>query len=84
MDNDLSFTRHFMTPAQRQDPTPEDICALLAAVMAHEADPTWAVFYDYNYFLRLIKATGLELVSVVPPRQKNFQWEVWLERAKKG
>ena len=35
VDNDLGFTRHFLTPAQRQDPSPEDICAVLAAVMAH-------------------------------------------------
>jgi len=35
VDNDLGFTRHFMTPAQREDPAPEDVCGLLAAVMAH-------------------------------------------------
>jgi len=35
VDNDLGFTRHFMTPAQRQESSPEDVCALLAAVMAH-------------------------------------------------
>ena len=35
VDNDLDFTRHFMTPAQRQEPSPEDVCGLLAAVMAH-------------------------------------------------
>jgi hypothetical protein len=35
VDNELSFTRHFLTPAQRQEPSPEDICAVLAAVMAH-------------------------------------------------
>jgi TnpA family transposase len=35
VDNELGFTRHFLTPAQRQEPSPEDICAVLAAVMAH-------------------------------------------------
>jgi hypothetical protein len=35
VDNELGFTRHFLTPAQRQEPLPEDICAVLAAVMAH-------------------------------------------------
>ena len=35
VDNELGFTRHFLTPAQRQEPEPEDICAALAAVMAH-------------------------------------------------
>jgi hypothetical protein len=35
VDNELGFTRHFLTPAQRQGPKPEDICAVLAAVMAH-------------------------------------------------
>src|SRR6201997_4548012 len=35
VDNQLGFTRIFLTPAQRQEPSPEDICAVLAAVMAH-------------------------------------------------
>jgi TnpA family transposase len=35
VDNELRFTRHFLTAAQRQEPWPEDICAVLAAVMAH-------------------------------------------------
>jgi Tn3 transposase DDE domain len=33
--NQLGFTRNFLTPAQREEPSPEDICAVLAAVMAH-------------------------------------------------
>jgi Tn3 transposase DDE domain len=35
VDNQLGSTRHFLTPAPRQEPSPEDICAVLAAVMAH-------------------------------------------------
>jgi hypothetical protein len=35
VDNELGFTRHFLTPAQRQEPSPEDICAVLAAIMVH-------------------------------------------------
>ena len=35
VDNQLGFTRNFFTLAQRQEPSPEDICAVLAAVMAH-------------------------------------------------
>jgi TnpA family transposase len=35
VDNELGFTRHFLTPTQRQEPSPEEICAVLAAVMAH-------------------------------------------------
>jgi TnpA family transposase len=35
VDNELGFTRHFLAPAQRQDVEPEDICAVLAAVVAH-------------------------------------------------
>jgi TnpA family transposase len=35
VDNELGFTRHFMTPAQRQTRGVEDICTVLAAVMAH-------------------------------------------------
>ncbi len=35
VDNQLGFTRNFLTPAQREEPSPEDICAVLAAVMAH-------------------------------------------------
>jgi len=35
VDNQLGFTRSFLTPAQREEPSPEDICAVLAAVMAH-------------------------------------------------
>src|SRR5262249_41016505 len=33
--NEAGFPRHFLTPAQRQGPEPEDICAVLAAVIAH-------------------------------------------------
>jgi hypothetical protein len=33
--NQLGFTRNFLTPAQREESSPEDICAVLAAVMAH-------------------------------------------------
>jgi hypothetical protein len=39
VDNELGFTRHFLTPAQRQAPEPEDICTVLAAVMAHDFNP---------------------------------------------
>jgi hypothetical protein len=35
VDNQLGFTRNFLKPAQREEPSPEDICAVLAAVMAH-------------------------------------------------
>jgi hypothetical protein len=35
VDNQLGFTLNFLTPAQREEPSPEDICAVLAAVMAH-------------------------------------------------
>ena len=35
VDNQLGFTRNFLTPAQREEPSPEDICAVPAAVMAH-------------------------------------------------
>jgi TnpA family transposase len=35
VDNELSFTRHFMTPAQQQTRLTDDICTVLAAVMAH-------------------------------------------------
>src|SRR5215472_3942665 len=35
VDNEIGFTRHFLAPTQRQEPSPDDICAVLAAVMAH-------------------------------------------------
>jgi TnpA family transposase len=35
VDNELGFTHHFMTPAQRQNRSVDDICMVLAAVMAH-------------------------------------------------
>jgi hypothetical protein len=35
VDNEIGFTRHFLTAAQSQEPSPEDICAVLAAIMAH-------------------------------------------------
>jgi TnpA family transposase len=35
VDNELGFTRHFLAPAQRQESSPENICVVLAAVMAH-------------------------------------------------
>jgi len=35
VDNAIGFTKHFMTPAQQQNRTAEDVCTALAAVMAH-------------------------------------------------
>lgn len=35
VDNAIGFTKHFMTPAQQQNRTAEDVCTILAAVMAH-------------------------------------------------
>jgi hypothetical protein len=35
VDNQLGFTRNFLTLARREEPCPENICAVLAAVMAH-------------------------------------------------
>jgi hypothetical protein len=34
-DNDLRFTSHFLPPAQRTDRNPEEVCLLLATVLAH-------------------------------------------------
>ena len=35
VDNELRFTHHFLPSAQRQEPAPEEICVILAAIMAH-------------------------------------------------
>src|SRR5918997_6774692 len=35
VNNELGFTRHFMTPLQQQSPSVDDVCTVLAAVMAH-------------------------------------------------
>lgn len=35
VDNDLRFTNHFLPPAQRSGRDPEEVCLLLAAVLAH-------------------------------------------------
>ena len=35
VDNDLEFTRPFLPPSRQPDPAPDEICVLLAAVMAH-------------------------------------------------
>ena len=35
VDNDLRFTNHFLSPAQRGGRDPEDVCLLLATVLAH-------------------------------------------------
>ena len=35
VDNELGFTRQFMPPATREAPTADDICVVIAAVMAH-------------------------------------------------
>jgi hypothetical protein len=35
VDNELGFTHHFMTPAQRQNRSVDDVCTVLAAVIAH-------------------------------------------------
>ena len=35
VDNDLGFTRHFLPPSLQPDPAPDEICVILAAIMAH-------------------------------------------------
>ena len=35
VNNSIDFTKHFMTPAQQKNRTAEDVCTVLAAVMAH-------------------------------------------------
>jgi hypothetical protein len=35
VDNDLHFTRHFMTAAQQETPDVQDVCAIIATIMAH-------------------------------------------------
>ncbi|QDV39622.1 Tn3 transposase DDE domain protein (plasmid) [Tautonia plasticadhaerens] len=35
VDNDLRFTDHFLPPAQRGGRDAEDVCTLLAVVLAH-------------------------------------------------
>lgn len=35
VDNDLHFTHHFMTPTQQQTRQAEDVCILIATIMAH-------------------------------------------------
>ena len=35
VDNDLRYTKHFMTPSQRQDHKADDIYVILASIMAH-------------------------------------------------
>ena len=35
VDNDLGFTRHFLPPSRQPDPAPDEICVILAAIMAH-------------------------------------------------
>ncbi len=35
VDNELQFTRHFMNPARHNERQPEDICAILATLIAH-------------------------------------------------
>lgn len=34
VDNDIGFSRSFMAPSLRKDPSPDDVCTTLAAVMA--------------------------------------------------
>ena len=35
VDNELNFTHHFMTPAQKGGRNPSDICDIIATIMAH-------------------------------------------------
>jgi hypothetical protein len=35
VDNELHLTHHFMTPQQQQQRTAEDVCTVLATIMAH-------------------------------------------------
>lgn len=35
VDNQLGFTKHFMPPAQRQERIPEEVCVILATILAH-------------------------------------------------
>ena len=35
VDNDLEFTKHFMPSTQREKRTADDVCVVLATIMAH-------------------------------------------------
>ena len=35
VDNDLGFTRYVLPPSRQPDPAPDEICVILATVMAH-------------------------------------------------
>jgi SAM-dependent methyltransferase len=46
----------------------------------NENDPTNAVIYDWQWFLRTVRNAGLCVESVTPPALRGFQWEVVLRK----
>lgn len=89
VDNELGFTRHFMTPAQQQARRVDDICTTLAAVMAHGCNIglyTMAQlvegisygqlkrFSDWQMTEELQRKTLAELVSAISDLETSLTW----------
>jgi TnpA family transposase len=89
VDNELSFTRHFMTPAQQQTRLTDDICTVLAAVMAHGcniglytmAQLVSGIVYkqlkrvsDWQMTEETQRAALVELVSAISDLETSLNW----------
>ncbi|MGC1953325.1 MAG: Tn3 family transposase, partial [Gammaproteobacteria bacterium] len=89
VDNELGFTRHFMTPAQQQARRVDDICTTLAAVMAHGCNIglyTMAQlvegisygqlkrFSDWQMTEEIQRTALAELVSAISDLEASLTW----------
>src|SRR4029077_15599144 len=89
VDNQLGFTRNFLTPARREEPSPEDICAVLAAVMRRVCNPgvstmaqlTSNVTYeqlkrigDWHLTEEAQRSALAELVSAITDLDPSSRW----------
>lgn len=89
VDNEVGFTRHFMTPAQRQSRSVDDIRTVLAAVMAHGcniglytmAQLVQGIGYkplkrvsDWQLTADTQRAALVELVSAISGLETSLNW----------
>lgn len=89
VDNELGFTRHFMTPAQQQTRRVDDVCTTLAAVMAHgcniglytmaqlvEGISYWQLkrVSDWQLTEEMQRTALAELVSAISGLETSLTW----------
>jgi SAM-dependent methyltransferase len=50
------------------------------SLFINEIDPTNAVIYDWQWFLQLVRSSGLRVSRTIPPSIPGHQWQIFLQK----